>query len=186
MKIGPLSKVFSLTLATFAQSCRSSHEAGRDEKQRSDAVHASSSAVSSARAPTSSVVRPAPSQAWTSGPEWTAGIAQSKARVTAASTLRDLRAGRHDGFDRLVFEFDGGLPNYHIEYIDKPVRQCGSGEATPIVGDAWLSVAFEPAYAHSPRTRIPRAVRRPSSAESSCSHYPSQKSSSSRVTSKRT
>jgi hypothetical protein len=60
-----------------------------------------------------------------------------------------MRTGRHDGFDRIVFEFRGELPGYHIEYIDKPVRSCGSGDVVPLAGDAWLQVRFEPANAHT-------------------------------------
>jgi hypothetical protein len=62
-----------------------------------------------------------------------------------------VRAARHDGFDRVVFEFgSGAAPGYHLEYIDRPVRKCGSGAATPIAGDAWLEIRFTPANAHTP------------------------------------
>jgi hypothetical protein len=65
--------------------------------------------------------------------------------------LTDVRAARHDGFDRIVFELgSGSAPGYHLEYIDRPVRKCGSGEATPVAGDAWLEIRFEPANAHTP------------------------------------
>lgn len=42
------------------------------------------------------------------------------------ATLRRIRAGRHDAFDRVVFEFDGGLPSYLVEYA-AVARSGGSG-----------------------------------------------------------
>lgn len=64
---------------------------------------------------------------------------------------RALRIGRQPGADRLVFEFDGdGLPAWSIEYVDRPVRDCGSGDVVTLPGDAWLQVRFIGAHAHSP------------------------------------
>jgi hypothetical protein len=60
-----------------------------------------------------------------------------------------LRAAAHDGFDRVVFEFQGGVPGYHLEYVDRPVRDCGEGSPRPIAGDAWLEVRMTPANAHT-------------------------------------
>lgn len=60
-----------------------------------------------------------------------------------------LRAAAHAGFDRVVFEFEGGVPGYHLEYVDRPVRDCGAGEPRPIAGDAWLEVRMSPANAHT-------------------------------------
>lgn len=82
---------------------------------------------------------------------FTAGIIEREASPQGIALLSDVRFARHEGFDRLVFEFaEGPLPGYHVEYIDKPVRQCGSGATTPIAGDAWLEVRFSPANAHTP------------------------------------
>jgi hypothetical protein len=59
------------------------------------------------------------------------------------------RAAAHDQFDRIVFEFDGPLPGYKVEYLDPPVTQCGSGDVVELPGDAWLSVRLFPANAHT-------------------------------------
>jgi hypothetical protein len=63
--------------------------------------------------------------------------------------LRSVRAARHEGFDRVVFEFGEALPGYEIEYIDRPVRACGSGHVVPLAGDGWLEVRFHPARSHT-------------------------------------
>lgn len=67
-----------------------------------------------------------------------------------APVLRDVRIAAHEGFDRIVFEFDSdGLPQWHVDYIDPPVVQCGSGQAMPVAGAAWLQVRFNGANAHT-------------------------------------
>jgi hypothetical protein len=67
----------------------------------------------------------------------------------APVVLRDVRSAAHQGFDRVVFEFDGATPpGYRIEPAARPVRECGSGEAVQVAGDQVLRVRFEPARAH--------------------------------------
>jgi hypothetical protein len=88
---------------------------------------------------------PAPTHA-----EFTAGIVESAPGASSVAWLTDVRAARHEGFDRVVFELGtGSPPGFHVEYIDKPVRKCGSGEPTAIAGDAWLEVRLEPTHAHT-------------------------------------
>ena len=64
--------------------------------------------------------------------------------------LRAVRSGKQPGADRLVFEFEGaGLPGWQAEYVDSPVRACGSGDPVPVSGAAWLQVRFNGARAHT-------------------------------------
>jgi hypothetical protein len=77
----------------------------------------------------------------------TAGIVDVP-RQGAPSVLTAVRAAGHAGYDRVVFEFSGDVPGYHVEYVDRPVRDCGSGDPKPVAGDAWLEVRFFPAHAH--------------------------------------
>lgn len=80
----------------------------------------------------------------------TAGITDKKYETKGAAVLREVRAAAHLGFDRVVFEFEGAeMPSYHIEYIDRPVRACGSGDVVPLRGDGWLEIRFTPANAHT-------------------------------------
>ena len=70
--------------------------------------------------------------------------------ATGAVLLSYVRSAAHPNFDRIVFEFEGAqIPSYKIEYIDKPVRSCGSGDVVPFQGDAWLSVLFTGTNAHT-------------------------------------
>ena len=82
--------------------------------------------------------------------DWTAGIVDLPASGDSIATLVSVRHAAHDGYDRLVFEWStAGRPGAHVEYIDRPVRSCGSGEVVPLAGDAWLLVKFTPAMAHT-------------------------------------
>jgi hypothetical protein len=84
-------------------------------------------------------------------------------RNTEPSMLTAVRAAAHEGYDRVVFEFRGAAPGYHVEYIDRPVRDCGAGEPRPIAGDGWLEVRFFPANAHDEQGRptVPFGELRP-------------------------
>ncbi|QRN96420.1 hypothetical protein JRI60_46680 [Archangium violaceum] len=84
------------------------------------------------------------------GREWTASRMDIKRSGQAPVTLREVRAARNEGFDRVVFQFDGDqVPGYHVEYVDKPVIKCGSGDPTELAGQGWLQVRIQPAQAHA-------------------------------------
>ena len=68
------------------------------------------------------------------------------------ATLLAVRTARHPDYERIAFEFDR-LPNYKVEYIDRPVIACGSGATVPLPGDAWLEVDLRPANAHTEEGR---------------------------------
>ncbi|MGY1782592.1 AMIN-like domain-containing (lipo)protein [Geodermatophilus sp. SYSU D01036] len=64
-----------------------------------------------------------------------------EASSDASGNVTAIRIGRHDGFDRVVFEFGGtGTPGWDVRYTDDPARQ-GSGEPVDLAGDATLQVA---------------------------------------------
>jgi hypothetical protein len=71
-------------------------------------------------------------------------VAPSTAKATAL--LQRVAIGRHDGFDRVVFEFrDPGLPGYRVEYVPPPLKEDGSGDPVDVAGNAFLVVRMEPA-----------------------------------------
>lgn len=86
--------------------------------------------------------------------EWTAGIVEGAGNSPGSAVLTSVRAARQADFDRIVIEFDRGeISGYHVEYVDRPVRQCGSGEPTDVEGDGWLLVRLNPAQAHDDNGR---------------------------------
>src|SRR4029453_5992058 len=58
-----------------------------------------------------------------------------------------VRAGRHAGFDRVVFELRGTPPGYRIQYVPKVV-QDGSGLPVALTGKAFIQVVLSPTSAH--------------------------------------
>jgi hypothetical protein len=81
--------------------------------------------------------------------EWTAATVKLERAGLKPVTLRSVREGRNEGFDRVVFEFAGTqVPGYHLEYVDKPVRHCASGDEVPVAGQGFLQVRLTPAQAH--------------------------------------
>ena len=81
--------------------------------------------------------------------EWTAATVKLERASLKPVTLRSVREGRNEGFDRVVFEFAGAqVPGYHLEYVDKPVTHCASGNEIPLAGQGFLQVRLTPAQAH--------------------------------------
>jgi hypothetical protein len=74
-------------------------------------------------------------------------LAAAPAGAQSAPTLTDVRAGRHTGFDRVVFEFRGAVPEHRIGYVPQLV-QDGSGKPVSVAGTADLEVVFHGANAH--------------------------------------
>jgi hypothetical protein len=92
--------------------------------------------------------------------EGTSGTVVRDGAGKPVATLRDVRVAEHQGFDRVVFEFEEEtIPGYHVEYVDKPVRACGSGEPVALAGDAWLEIRIQPARAHDDEGRPTIAER---------------------------
>jgi hypothetical protein len=86
------------------------------------------------------VVAPAAASSYSTAP-------RVKERNVSVSRLVAVRVGRHTGFDRVVFELNGTLPGYRIQYVPKVV-QDGSGFPVPLAGKAFIQVVLSPTNAH--------------------------------------
>lgn len=76
-----------------------------------------------------------------------ANFSTEQVRVTqpepADLRLQDVRAGRHDAFDRVVFEYEGsGTPSYLAGYVETPQQQA-SGNYLQIPGNTHLEVIIQ-------------------------------------------
>ncbi|MFD6893400.1 hypothetical protein ACFWB0_02460 [Rhodococcus sp. NPDC060086] len=61
----------------------------------------------------------------------------------AKLTVTDIRTGRHEGFDRVVYELGGeGVPGWRVGYVDSAV-QDGSGNEIPVAGGAVIQVLID-------------------------------------------
>jgi hypothetical protein len=59
--------------------------------------------------------------------------------------LERVAVARHEGYDRIVFQFRNVLPGYRVEYVEPPLRQDGSGNVVEVEGNAFAVVRMEPA-----------------------------------------
>jgi hypothetical protein len=105
--------------------------------------------VVSLAAPAGAVAGPAASPA-------SPATSASTADRPPVPTLVDIRAAHHPGFDRIVFEFAGGLPDTHrVRYVRRIIADA-SGRPVRVAGRARLRVVFSPADNHDasgPTTR---------------------------------
>lgn len=67
----------------------------------------------------------------------------------AMPVLEEIRAAHHKGYDRLVFEFSGPLPERtQVEWVDRVIAD-GSGRPVRVAGNAKLSVTMYRVLAHT-------------------------------------
>jgi hypothetical protein len=76
--------------------------------------------------------------------------APSRTCAQAGAYLTAIRTGEHAGFDRVVFEFSGGLPAYDVTVV-KAVYADPKGDEVPLAGQARLRVVFRGASAWCPQ-----------------------------------
>lgn len=97
-------------------------------------------------------VVPAAASSATAAPEPYCGITWGSQTKTASTTttppeLTNIRAGRHNCYDRLVFDVRGGnVTGYWVQYVTV-MAETGNGHVVPLRGGAKLSItAHAPAY----------------------------------------
>jgi hypothetical protein len=77
--------------------------------------------------------------------------ATAGATAPAVPTLTQVTAAHHPGFDRLVFQFTGGVPAQRsVSYVSRIIAD-GSGLPVSVVGSALLQVHFFAASGHDAR-----------------------------------
>ena len=59
--------------------------------------------------------------------------------------LERIALGRHEGYDRVVFQFKNQLPGYRVSYVQPPLKEDGSGNPVSVAGNAIVVVRMEPA-----------------------------------------
>jgi hypothetical protein len=59
----------------------------------------------------------------------------------SSSSYRGMRVAKQKGFDRVVFEFDGEMPNYNVNFEKPPITNYG-GDDLKMSGKAFVVVQF--------------------------------------------
>jgi hypothetical protein len=70
---------------------------------------------------------------------------EASASGSETALLNRIAVGRHEGYDRVVFQFTNDLPGYRVEYVQPPLKEDGSGNPVTLKGNAFVVVRMEPA-----------------------------------------
>jgi hypothetical protein len=70
---------------------------------------------------------------------------EGDAKGDETALLERLAIGRHEGYDRVVFQFRNHVPGYRVEYVQPPLKEDGSGNVVQVKGSAFVEVRMEPA-----------------------------------------
>jgi hypothetical protein len=74
---------------------------------------------------------------------WTTHCFSREARSKAPELL-GVRIGKHNGFDRIVFDLKGELEGYTVKYETKPISWYGDGETIKVKGKEFVEITFYP------------------------------------------
>jgi hypothetical protein len=85
--------------------------------------------------------------AGSSAPFRTEPVERSR-RSRSTPEVVSVQTVEQEGYDRVVFTFEGPMPGYQIRYVSRVTD--AAGERLPLRGQAFLAVAFQPARAHDP------------------------------------
>lgn len=58
------------------------------------------------------------------------------------ANIVDVRVGEHAGYDRVVFEFEGGIPEYEIDEASPPFQEDPSGRDVTVLGEEHLQLTL--------------------------------------------
>lgn len=75
-------------------------------------------------------------------------VAAYCATSAKAAALQAIRTGRHDTYDRLVFDFTGKVGKVTVRYVPV-VRADPSDLSVPLPSNAYLEVTIQHAHAHA-------------------------------------
>jgi hypothetical protein len=92
--------------------------------------------------PGSSVTAPSAAPSEAAPTEFTCDLPIHLDATTAIANITDVRVATHEGFDRVVFEFAGGLPEVILERASPPFAHDASGEPIDVDGSSFLRLTL--------------------------------------------
>lgn len=70
--------------------------------------------------------------------EFSCDLPVTEGATTARANIVDVRVGGHAGYDRVVFEFRDGLPEWSLDRAEPPFRHDASGMPVVVEGESFL------------------------------------------------
>jgi hypothetical protein len=74
--------------------------------------------------------------------EFTCDLPIVESGTVAIANIVDVRVGTHDGYDRVVFEFEQGTPELTLDRAEPPFTQDGSGLPIEVDGSSFLGLVM--------------------------------------------
>jgi hypothetical protein len=74
---------------------------------------------------------------------WTLKSISRTASSDDSVYLKAVRAGKNKGYDRLVFEFTGGLPRYQIQYVRSGSFDTTGEQVVKVGGKAFMDINLQ-------------------------------------------
>jgi hypothetical protein len=105
---------------------------------------ASTSATATAYASTSAPASEAPTSSPTGdvGESFTCDLPVVDPGTAPIANIVDVRVGTHDGYDRLVFEFEQGIPEFTLDRAEPPFSEDASGRPLEVDGESFLGLVM--------------------------------------------
>ncbi len=122
--------VCSVALVSACSAAKRAAHADLRPSAAAPAAAARTPAAAAARTPAAAPATPEPVAASSSS--------------NAEGYLTAIRVAEHPAYDRVVFEFPGGVPGYTVSYV-AGVTADASGQPVPLPGRAYLRIVFHPA-----------------------------------------
>jgi hypothetical protein len=111
-----------------------------DTASPSPAASSSPTATGSASVPASEAPTDEPSAAV--GEPFTCDLPIVDPGTAPIANIVDIRVGTHDGYDRLVFEFEQGIPEFTLDRAEPPFSEDASGLPLAVEGESFLGLVM--------------------------------------------
>jgi len=102
----------------------------------------SSGAAATSQASQSGAASPSSSAAGESLAPFVCTLPIHAAATTPRAQITDLTLGAHDSYDRIVFDFAAGIPEYTVEKAVPPLTQDPSGLPMQVQGSSFLRIVL--------------------------------------------
>jgi hypothetical protein len=76
------------------------------------------------------------------GADFTCNLPIATDGTVAVANIVDVRVGTHEGYDRVVFEFAQGTPDFTLDRAEPPFTEDGSGFPIDVDGDSFLGLVM--------------------------------------------
>jgi hypothetical protein len=134
-------------LILLLAACTSVSSSGSPQASASPSAAASASPLPSQEASASEAPSTAPTDDLG---EFACSFPVSGVGTVVRAQITDVRVGTHSGYDRVVFEFDNGIPEFMLDEATPPLLQDPSGLEMDVEGTAFLRLVMQGGTAVSP------------------------------------